>query len=281
MNQTHATCPACGAQQSQLRTRKLQSPIYQCDSCNLTFCFPFLEVASDSAGQNSILTEESYTISAIDSYAARKERFAQTARQRHQYFTQVLGRSRYRLLEVGCGIAGIADELTRLGVDYRGIDLDPRMVAAAQKRGCQVNTQDVFDLDLDQQFDVICFSQVLEHIKTPDAFIERLKALLVDDGVMVCDVPNHGAFAGLSSKLRGGKNQRFGAIELPHHAIAYDGRSLQQLLKQRFSTVEVFGVTPKDQTWGQSVPASLPVTGYYFLSNLLQMPSILVGIARK
>jgi 2-polyprenyl-3-methyl-5-hydroxy-6-metoxy-1,4-benzoquinol methylase len=281
MSNSNPTCPACGHQQHQLQSAKLASPVYQCDHCGLTFCSPFPAVESNSAGQNSILTEESYTTNAIASYQQRQALFAATAQRRHEYFSQLLGRSHYRLLEVGCGIAGIADELARLGVDYSGIDLDARMVAAAQQRGCNVRTLDVFDLDMEQPFDVICFSQVLEHIKTPGPFLDRLNALLVDDGVMVCDVPNHDAFAGLPSKIKGGVNIRFGAIELPHHAIAYNRRSLQQLFAQRFQTVDVFGVTPKHKIWGQSALAGLPASGYYFLSNLLQMPSMLVAIARK
>jgi 2-polyprenyl-3-methyl-5-hydroxy-6-metoxy-1,4-benzoquinol methylase len=278
-NQLQPICPACGGGSVSLLNTQLSAQLYHCIDCHLAFCHPFPQVASSSASDHSILTEESYTTQAIASWQSRQSLFVQTAQHRHAYFSQLLQRSSYRLLEIGCGIAGTADELKRLSVDYTGIDIDPRMVAAAQERGCKVSTCDLFDLDVTQKFDVVMFSQVLEHITAPRQFLERVKQLLTDDGIVVCDVPNHHALAGWPSKIKGSKS-RFGAIELPHHAIAYNARSIRQLFQCYFPKLEVLEVTPKHPIWGQSVSASRRVSAYYQLSQLVRSPSLLVAIAR-
>jgi SAM-dependent methyltransferase len=280
ISKTSLNCPACSDSSTDPITTKLSSQLYHCNKCDFYFCNPLPQLDSESAGANSVLTEETFTTNTIASWESRKDLFAGVAQQRHQYFSRCLNRQKYRLLEIGCGIAGTAEEYTRLGVEYVGIDIDKRMVSAAQTRGVNVSQEDLFNLDMSSKFDVISFSQVLEHIREPQLFIERVSSLLSEDGIVVCDVPNHNSLAGSASKKILNAN-RFGGIELPHHAFAYTRKSLHQLFDRYFNVVEVLTVNPQHPTWGQATPPRITNKIYYFCSDIFKSQSLLVAISRK
>jgi SAM-dependent methyltransferase len=184
------------------------------------------------------------------------------------------------MLEVGCGDAGMATEMGALGVDYQGIDIDPRPIEAARSRGidsCRVG--DVMSYDENVKFDVVFMSQVLEHITRPREVLGKVGALLKPDGILHLDVPNHNGLAGLPSRLLGGAGDRFGAIDWPHHAIAYDRRSLVALLEHRF-VARAFTATPDDRLWGQAVVPTISARLYYAATRALRARSLLVAFGR-
>jgi 2-polyprenyl-3-methyl-5-hydroxy-6-metoxy-1,4-benzoquinol methylase len=56
----------------------------------------------------------------------RFDRYRALANTRYDHYSKVLARANFSLLEVGCGDAGMAAEMGAHGVDYQGIDIDPR-----------------------------------------------------------------------------------------------------------------------------------------------------------
>jgi 2-polyprenyl-3-methyl-5-hydroxy-6-metoxy-1,4-benzoquinol methylase len=274
-------CPACGNESVKPIKTKLSHQLYCCDGCEFYFCHPLPAVDSASANENSVLTEENFTKATIDSWSLRKNIFVAAAQKRHDFFTATLGRPQYSVLEIGCGIAGFGDEFQRLGLDYTGIDIDSRMVERAKNRGLNVNQEDLFNLPLNHKFDVITFSQVLEHIKDPSAFIERVQMLLTPNGIVECDVPNHNSLAGAISKILSKDSNRFGGIDLPHHAFSYTAKSLRQLFEKHFQVTDLLTVNPLHPTWGQAVPQSLKNNIYYTSSDILGLQSLLVIVCTQ
>jgi SAM-dependent methyltransferase len=278
ITKTLPICPACTSDNTHITKTKLSSTLYHCQNCDFYFCDSLPSIESASAGENSILTEEEFTINTITSWESRKDLFATVARKRHQLFSSRLKREYYRVLEVGCGIAGVGDEYQRIGLEYTGIDIDDRMVKTAKARGLNVSKTDLLDLDINQKFDIITFSQVLEHIKKPQLFIERIYTLLTADGIVVCDVPNHNSLSGkLSKTFQNGS--RWGGIELPHHAFSYTQTSLHNLFSNYFESVNIFAINPQHEIWGQSTPFSIKNTLYYTISEIFHSQSILVIVA--
>jgi SAM-dependent methyltransferase len=244
----------------------------------LVYCDPLPRVESSSAGAASILTEETFTAQILDIPAAQADRYAVLARARYQRYRHDLGRPRFRLLEIGCGAAGLAPVLTALGVDYHGIDIDHRPIEAARARGITgLRVGDFFELPSDGPFDVIALSQVLEHITRPRELMHRIRQSLTPDGILHVDVPNHAALAGLPSRAVGGLGRRLGAIEWPHHSIAYRTASLSRLVSPHFGSTVVFTAAPDHDVWGQAVVPSVAARIYYRASRLLQARSLLVA----
>jgi 2-polyprenyl-3-methyl-5-hydroxy-6-metoxy-1,4-benzoquinol methylase len=274
-------CPACGDNFVTPINTKLFNQLYCCNACELYFCYPLPTVNSESANKNSVLTEENFTEATIDSWTLRKDLFVAVAQKRHVFFKEKLGKEQYNILEIGCGIAGLGDEFQRLGLNYTGIDIDHRMVECAKARGLNVNKEDLFNLSINDKFDVITFSQVLEHIKDPSAFVKQVKALLKPDGIVVCDVPNHNSLAGVISKTLARDSNRFGGIDLPHHTFSYTAKSLRQLFEKHLHVEDLLTVNPLHPIWGQSVPQSLKNNIYYTSSDILGLQSLLVVICTQ
>jgi SAM-dependent methyltransferase len=276
-------CPVCGSNNNCLVRTNISLPLFNCNKCDFFFCNPLPDIDSDSANSNAVFTPDFFTFNAINSNSARKHLFDGVAQQRHEYFSNRLNRKKYKLLDIGCGNAGTAEKYTELGVEYLGIDIDGRMIESAQDRGVNVRKCDLFELELDQYFDVIMFSQVLEHIINPRLFIERISSILSQDGIVVCDVPNHNSLAGLLSKsnirIFSADNSRFGGIHLSHHAMSYNQKSIKYLFQQYFERVDVFTANPDHIIWGQAWSPNLKHRLYYTIADIFKNQALLLAIS--
>jgi len=270
-------CPVCGAGRRRRVAHLTATDVFECAGCDLVVCDPLPTMASASAGAASVLTEERFTASILAVPAAQAARYDALARARHHRYRRDLGRARFRLLEIGCGAAGLAGELGRLGVAYHGLDLDPRPVEAARARGVTgLRVGDFLELPDEEPYDVVCLSQVLEHITRPRDLIAKICRWLVPGGLIHVDVPHHGGLAGLPSRLVGGHRDRFGAIEWPHHAFAYRPLTLARLLAPSFEA-STFTAAPDHPLWGQAVVPTPITRAYYAASRLAHARSLVIG----
>jgi len=260
--------------------------VFECVNCGFVFFSPIPLGISPSASDHSVQTADEYTagmLQGIKSQAVKK-RFQQMAERRHQIYKQYLGRSNYRLLEVGCGTAELGPYYADLGVHYHGIDIDYRCVEAARrKKSIIVEKKDFFEFAEDKPFDVICFSQVLEHIVDPLRFVEKAYSQLTSDGVVHCDVPNQDGLGGVLSRLRINSDPlRWGVVQYPHHLFAYRKKTLLFLFSKWFNA-RVFSAVSSHPCWGQpritTVGAVLAI--YQAASKVLQMHNFAVLIGKK
>jgi 2-polyprenyl-3-methyl-5-hydroxy-6-metoxy-1,4-benzoquinol methylase len=101
-----------------------------------------------------------------------------------------------RVLDVGCGSGVHGAELTRiLGHHVVGVDLSESSIAKARTRLDEAYVADVTQPELysfyrDRKFDVIVFSDILEHLYDPIEVLTRHFALLAPSGQVVISLPN-------------------------------------------------------------------------------------------
>lgn len=271
------SCTACGSVRLRYVHRLKATRVFRCLDCELFRCHPLSSLESPSAGKASVATDEAFTRALIEETSSRGQRYGELARARHREYVRRLAADHYSLLEIGCGTGGLARGFLECGVDYRGIDLDERAVAAAGL--AEVSQSDVLDFPETRQFDVVCFSQVLEHITTPRVVLRKIHRLLRPGGWLHCDVPNHDSLAGLIHRFGPSRRRRYGGIEWPHHVFSYRRRALELLLGEGFDNVEVFTANPTDPTWGQAGEQSLATRSFFAVSDLLALRSLLVGLA--
>lgn len=273
-------CVVCSSSRTKRIGSASSTPVHECRDCTLTFCWPLPDVASLSAGAHTITTEESFTSSILTIDERRQSALGSVAARRHERYSALLGRSDYSLLEIGCGGAGLEPGFRRLGVDYHGVDLDPRPIEAARSRGVtNLMVGDFMEMPQERSYDVIFMTQVLEHITHPRAMVHRLREWLVSDGVLHLDVPNQGTLAGWPSRLVRGAGPRLGAIDYPHHSLAYTTRALEHLLAESFD-VETFTATSDDPVWGQGGAPGLAARAYFAAQRVLPARSLAVAVAR-
>jgi 2-polyprenyl-3-methyl-5-hydroxy-6-metoxy-1,4-benzoquinol methylase len=101
-----------------------------------------------------------------------------------------------RVLDVGCGSGVHGEELARTyGHVVTGVDLSAPSVAKATSRLASAYVADVtvpeeYPFARSQSFDVILFSDLLEHLGDPESVLRRHLSLLSPGGHILLSIPN-------------------------------------------------------------------------------------------
>jgi SAM-dependent methyltransferase len=101
-----------------------------------------------------------------------------------------LGRSA-RVLDFGCGNgAAVSQYIIATGCDYLGVDIhEPSLnYATTHFGGDQVRFRR--EISAGGQFDVIVYSDFLEHVDDPASILQAHTRFLAPDGIIVASVPN-------------------------------------------------------------------------------------------
>ena len=109
-----------------------------------------------------------------------------------------------RVLDVGCGFATTSARIQQLGNEVTGIDSSLEIEKIAGARLSRVVVADVLAADLgDEQFDVIIFADVLEHLPWPVSAMKRYLRWLKPEGSVIVSLPNVGLWSVRLSHLFG------------------------------------------------------------------------------
>ena len=107
----------------------------------------------------------------------------------------------HKILEIGCGEAGVLEAFLLRSNECFGVDLNQRKIELAKTRQknylsngqIQLLNDDVQDPVVQEKlggpFDVILLKDVIEHIPNQEEFIPKLKSLLAEDGVIFFGSP--------------------------------------------------------------------------------------------
>ncbi|AOY75534.1 glycosyltransferase [Clostridium formicaceticum] len=100
------------------------------------------------------------------------------------------------VLDIGCATGYMAEVLEKhFNCDVVGIEIDQEAAKVAAKFCKKVIVGNIEELNLSKeldkcQFDVIIFSDVLEHLKNPWEVLSQIKGFLKRDGYIVASIPN-------------------------------------------------------------------------------------------
>ena len=140
-----------------------------------------------------------------------------------------------KMLDIGCGNGHLMEAAQRRGWSVQGYDVDQASTQkVADRLGVEVAHGDFHSCDLGDDYDLVAMHQVLEHLKEPNKYLEKIHSLLNDGGILFVAVPN---IRSLSSKLKFGLEQlglrrkNIGKYyDTSHHVLYFDPRTLTRLL---------------------------------------------------
>ena len=102
-----------------------------------------------------------------------------------------------KILDIGCGGGLIAEPLARLGASVTGIDVTETAIQAAvahaKKMRLEIEYKRISTEDLASSgvmFDVICASEVIEHVADRPLFIQAIAKMLAPNGVVIITTIN-------------------------------------------------------------------------------------------
>lgn len=110
------------------------------------------------------------------------------------------GKEHYRILDLGCGNGSLANKLIQLGYDVYGVDASLSGIEIAKKSNparffhLNLSTSDIPDDIMGLNFDMIISTEVIEHLYSPEMFIELCARILENSEhqEIILTTPYHG-----------------------------------------------------------------------------------------
>lgn len=137
-----------------------------------------------------------------------------------------------QVLDAGCGEGYGAKLLAESASEVIAIDRDKKTICQARQRYPQSNLQ--FHIrDINQlsaypscTFDVICCFHTIEHLKEPVQFLQEVRKLLSDSGLLLISTPN--------------RKKTF--VDWPYHEQEYTAEEFRTLLSTSFQDVALYAL---------------------------------------
>jgi SAM-dependent methyltransferase len=173
----------------------------------------------------------------------------------YQYFEDVNwgllrlwnGRRGLRVLDAGCGFATTSGRIQQLGNEVTGIEESEVACEVAAKRLSRVVHADLLHADLgEEQFDVIMFADVLEHIPWPVGVLRSYLRWLAPGGSVIVSLPNVGLWSVRFAHLFGRwQYEETGVLDRTHLRF-FTRRNARWLLRE-------CGLTPITTTYNPGI----------------------------
>jgi len=178
--------------------------IYYCPSCNTSFSMPRDEATEiydliykngsevrwyDRYWRNAeaVKTESkplNYLAESEDIYWAVKESLKQIIKS---------STNSPSILEIGCGLGYLTYSLNKAGYNSRGLDISQEAIKQAiTNYGDYYICADLYEYAKihENEYDVIIFTEVIEHLNDITSFMKRLRNLLKSEGKIILTTPN-------------------------------------------------------------------------------------------
>lgn len=197
-------CPLCFAMDSRIRHAIDAYEYLTCRACGVTFISPFPEPDEIQSWYRDAryFNQEAGNRGYVE-YGAQQRGLARTFVRRNRW----MGISSFwkgrRVLEIGCALGFYPEILHGIpGLEYTGVDLNRYAVEEVKKKGFRAFRGGIDDLPGTDEFDVIVFFDVLEHIPDPLSFLDAVRSRLRRDGQILLTTPSTRS---LVSRISGAK----------------------------------------------------------------------------
>jgi len=156
-----------------------------------------------------------------------------------------------RILDYGCGSGEFLYSISsQVDTTLIGYDINP-FKPVAQDNLMVLNNE--IQLGIYSPFDLIFSFQVIEHLQNPLEFLEFMKSLLSEDGIVILETPTSSGL--LFTKIF---RQHWGGWHAPRHFVIFDQKTLTDLSEAAGFEVLSINYIPTPFQWIETVRAYLP-----------------------
>lgn len=189
----------------------------RCEKCKFRFQNPNV---------NEKEINEIYKESYVNNQQVWFDRWKKNRELTVNYYSRYVKNSKdFKILEVGCSngfnLINIKEKFPKVSV--KGFEFDKKTTEFARNLGLDVSNKNLDEVN--EKFDLVLISHVLEHVKEFENFIIQLYKLLKENGKLVILVPN---------------SEVWGEVPHWHHDNYFSKQSFETLFKRMKYKYEIF-----------------------------------------
>jgi len=156
------------------------SQIYKCSHCKVQFMNP----------QYS----DEYLTDLYSSYIRDETQLEEKLVKSHSYCLQLIQECAFvkgKLLDIGSGNGYLIKIAKQRGWDPTGHEINCDSAETLHvKTGIRILCGEIYNLNIEERFDAISMLHVIEHLKNPEKYIEKIFSVLNKKGVLFLALPN-------------------------------------------------------------------------------------------
>ncbi|WP_431707703.1 class I SAM-dependent methyltransferase [Geminocystis sp. CENA526] len=144
-----------------------------------------------------------------------------------------------KILDLGCGNGSLTSKIAEQGFSVTGIEESESGVKIASENftNCSFFVGSIYDLKYQEQglenaFDIVISSDVIEHLFFPRKLIEASKKCLKPNGQLLITTPYHGYWKNLALAISGKFDKHFTVLWDGGHIKFFSVKTLTQLLEE-------------------------------------------------
>lgn len=258
-------CPFCDANKPTVYERfgsELQYTYVKCGNCGLIYSSPrpvYDQHFIDAAYALYYQYAENLQISDLDHV---KESSYKMFQKEVAHIVQY-DKKRTGVLDIGSGMGTFLLAAKEYYTDnLAGLDVSEKMAAFVEKMvGVKVHLKQFTEFIPERKFSLIHMSHVMEHIPNPNEWLQHAKKVLIDDGILVINVPNKMGFgyrlhhffykSGLKRQYSTSWND---PSRTPDHLFEPTVRSMKYLLdKNGYEVLEHYSYSRRDPVSNRNI----------------------------
>lgn len=209
--------------------------ICQCADCSLRFTqdIPPIETIGEYYRSENYISHTDTSTGLINGLykIVRKK----TLKKKRKLVCRITGKKQGNLLDVGSGTGYFIHEMKKYGWAVTGLEPDAGARKIAREEfNCELNDTDQLPVLAPRSFDAITLWHVVEHVHELHHYMERLKALLTQDGRLVIAVPNYTCLDASVYK------EYWAAYDVPRHLYHFSPLSMKNLVQKHGMTIREY-----------------------------------------
>jgi SAM-dependent methyltransferase len=197
-----AICPICSSRKVHYAFSVEQSRLVECRDCGHMMLYP----APTDADLDRIY-DESYSL--LDGCGDERLHVSELKRATANHYLDLIGRclGRHggRLLEIGSGGGDLLDAAARLGYDVTGVEYSEHACSKARQRlgdRGRIIQGTINDVAENDYYDVCVIADVIEHVRDPREFLDRVYGAIRLGGVVIIATPTRQSWSARLMKDR-------------------------------------------------------------------------------
>lgn len=146
---------------------------------------------------------------------------------RFREYTSLIGESG-RILDIGCADIPYFDLLKEKhpGLELTGIEFKDEIAEKGRKKGRNIITGTIMDLNATELYDLIVMNNLIEHVIDPIKEMEKAYSLLKPGGYILLETPNTDCWDYAVA------NRCWGSLHVPRHTYLFSSSSIKLLAKK-------------------------------------------------